>query len=313
MPFQFDCYKGMMAAGLTTMSDDGMQCDFSDVNKYANDLLSQGITGNFLNGTSGQSICLTTQERMDSLDAWMNTDAVKSGKLTMLPHIGGNSINEIMQLADHAASVGAYGIGIMPPGFLRPENHKAAARLLIEVAHRHPTLPVYYYHFPRMTGVDINMTDALVMARQYAPNVVGAKFTDSLFSDLQRSASKGFTTLVGADDMISYALAAGTHGCIGITCNMFGRIAQDIYEAFEAGDRQKADDLQKILASLFDDIKKSGNVFATSYYLTEKLRGLHFGSLRYPQYNLSSAQKDHVDRWLQNYAQHERYIDPSKL
>lgn len=108
----------------------------------------------------------------------MNTNAVKSGKITVLPHIGGNSIKEIMELADHAASVGAYGIGIMPPGFLKPENYKATARLLIEVAQRHPTLPVYYYHFPKMSGVDINMTDMLVLAKKYAKNIIGAKFTD---------------------------------------------------------------------------------------------------------------------------------------
>lgn len=113
--------------------------------------------------------------------------------------------------------------------------------------------------------------------------------------------------------MISYAMAAGAHGCIGITCNMFGRLSQDIYEAFLAGDRAKADELQKILASLFDDIKKSGNVFATCYYLTEKLRGQDFGSMRYPAYNMSQEQRDYVDHWLQNYKHHTKYIDSSKL
>lgn len=65
-PFEFKAYHGMMAAGLTAMHEDGLTLDLSNVGKYADDLVSQGVTGNFLNGTSGQSVTLTVAERKET-------------------------------------------------------------------------------------------------------------------------------------------------------------------------------------------------------------------------------------------------------
>ena len=155
----FKPYEGIMTASLTAMSKDGMTVDLSQVEKYANDLVEQRVTGVFVNGTSGQSVSLTIEERKQILEAWMNTKAVKSGKLTIIPHIGSNSMLETLELTDHAVSLGVFAIGVMPPSYFKPGNAKQAAELCIHVAQRHPTVPVYYYHIPSMTGVNVSCCD----------------------------------------------------------------------------------------------------------------------------------------------------------
>lgn len=290
-----------MTASLTAMSEDGLTVDLSQIEKMANDLVSQGVTGAFVNGTSGQSLSLSVEERKQILEAWHNTKAAKSGKLTIIPHIGANSMKDTLELADHAVSLGVFAIGAMPPSFFKPNNAKAAAEYLIHIAHRHPKVPVYYYHIPSMTGVNVSCSDSLSIAKEYAPNVVGCKFTDSLFVDLQRAASRNFTCLVGADDMLTYALAAGSHGAIGISYNFTGRLHRKILDEFEKGNIQKAEELQKISGEIFHIIKSTGNVFSACYYCTEKLRGVNFGAMRYPHHNATAESRKILDQMIIKY------------
>jgi N-acetylneuraminate lyase len=64
--------------------------------RYADHLVGQGLSSVFLNGTTGQSTSLTADERKLILEAWMKTDAVTSRKLRVINHVGGNSINEMI-------------------------------------------------------------------------------------------------------------------------------------------------------------------------------------------------------------------------
>jgi len=152
-----------MTASLTAMSNDGLSIDVSNIESYANDLVAQGVTGVFVNGTSGQSQSLSVIERKEILEAWLSTSAAKSNKLTIIPQVGANSLIDTLELASHAASFNengqVFGIGVMPPSFYKPKNHKEVAQQLILIAQRFPKVPIYYYHIPSMTGVNVNVCD----------------------------------------------------------------------------------------------------------------------------------------------------------
>jgi len=148
-----------MTASLTPLSEDSLSLNLSQIEKYSQDLVSQNVTGAFVNGSSGQSVSLSLSERKEILEAWVNSSPVKSGRLKILPHVGGNCFKDTLELAKHAADLGVFGIGVMPPSFFKPRNEKEVAQMLIHVAQNHPTLPIYYYHIPSMTGVNVNVCE----------------------------------------------------------------------------------------------------------------------------------------------------------
>lgn len=294
--FNYEPITGVIVAALTALSEDGSQLNLKQVNTYVNDLASQRVTGAFVTGSSGHSVKLTVKERKKVLEAWMDTDAVKEGRITVVSHVGCDSITDTISLAKHAASQGVHAISAIPPNFFKPSGNQDVAEFIVRLAQEVPTTPVLYYHIPSMTGVNIYVSETLKMAKLLAPNIVGAKFTDSNSADLSRCASYGFTTWLGGEDMFSFMLAAGTNGSIGITFNFVGDLHADIYAAFCRGDRVRADQLQRISTEILGAIRQTGNLFGASYYTTERLRGLDFGTLRYPGHTLDLELRAPLDR-----------------
>jgi N-acetylneuraminate lyase len=305
--FKYEPMSGIIVAALTALNEDGSQLNLKGVNKYVNDLASQRVTGAFVTGSSGQSVSLTVKERKRVLEAWMETDAVKEGRIRVVAHVGCDSIIDTIELAKHAEKQGVHAVSAIPPNFFKPTGNQDVAEFIIRLAHEIPTTPVLYYHIPSMTGVNIYVSETLKMAKALAPNIVGAKFTDSNSADLSRCASYGFTTWLGGEDMFSFMLAAGTNGSIGITFNFAGDLYADLYAAFTRGDRVRADQLQKFSTEILGAIRQTGNLFGASYYTTERLRGLDFGNMRYPGHTLNLDQRAPLDKVIdENIAEYER-------
>jgi hypothetical protein len=123
--FSYTKFKGVMAASLTPVSEDSLVVNFTAIQKYSEYLVKQNVFGVFLNGTSGQSGCLTLKERKQILDTWLKTEAVPP-KLQVIVHVGANSIVDVLDLAKHAAAYGdeIAGICVMAPSFFKPSERK---------------------------------------------------------------------------------------------------------------------------------------------------------------------------------------------
>ena len=66
----------------------------------------------------------------------------------VIAHISCQSVEESVELAQHAAGLGVAAIGYMVPAFFKPKNQADVADLLVRVAKSVPSAPVIYYHFP---------------------------------------------------------------------------------------------------------------------------------------------------------------------
>jgi N-acetylneuraminate lyase len=299
--FPYKKFEGVMAASFTPLSEDSLGVNLTAIQKYSEYLVKQNVSGVFLNGTSGQSVCLTTKERKQILDTWLKTEAVPS-KLQVIVHVGANSIVDVLDLAKHAAAYGdgIAGICVMAPSFFKPSGEKALARLLIQVAQSVPKIPFYYYHIPFMNGINVSVNDTLMLAKKFAPNIVGCKFTDSAFFDVTRMQSNGFNVLIGADDMLTYALAAGADGTIGIGYNFYGPQAIDIYNCWLVDAKEEAEKSQRRIGELMHVIKSTGNFNGACFYLFEKQSGISLGRVRYPLHALDEKGRQMIDAFVDN-------------
>uniref|UniRef100_A0A7S3LQX1 N-acetylneuraminate lyase n=1 Tax=Aplanochytrium stocchinoi TaxID=215587 RepID=A0A7S3LQX1_9STRA len=298
--FAFQPFKGLMAATFTPLSEDSYSVDLSNIDAYAKDLVSQGVVGIFVNGTSGQSTSITVEERKQIVDAWIKTEPVVSGKLKIIVHVGCDSIVDILNLSKHASKYSStiQGVAVMSPSYFKPQSATDVAELLARVAHTIPKIPVYYYHIPFMNGINVSVAETLMKARTLAPNVIGCKFTSTDFADLQRCTKNGFNCLVGADDMLSYALAAGVDGAIGITYNFVGKLHAAIIDAYMKGHHTEAHEMQKQSTELMYHIKASGNLNGACFYLFEKQRGISLGASRFPVYKLDDDLKLPLEKYV---------------
>lgn len=231
----------------------------------------------------------------------MQTSAVREKKLGVIAHVGTNSIVEMIEMAKHAESLGVQGISAYVPSYYKPKDARDCAELMIRIAHEVPSTPIYFYYFPAMNSVVTSVPQVLEISNEFAPNVIGCKFTAPNIADVRRCASSGFNTLIGASEMFSYGLAAGADGCIGATFNFSGNLHANVYKNFMAGDRDKADEYTMKSGVIARVTEGTGNLFSARGYLWERLRGFDLGPTRYPCKGLDGEQKAKLDEFIENF------------
>jgi N-acetylneuraminate lyase len=236
---EFERLSGLVAAPPTAMHEDG-SVNLDVIERQMRSLAEAGVRGAFVCGTTGESMSLSTRERMSVLARWV---AVAPEEFTVIAHAGHTSLAEARALAEHARDEGAGAVAAMPPCFFRPKTAEDAVDFLAHLAEACPALPVYYYHIPSMTGVDLPMLDLMRVAADRIPNFGGMKFTHENLMDYGRCvefADGRFNVLFGRDEILLSALALGATGAVGSTYNLAAPLYLKVMDAFERGDLAEA-------------------------------------------------------------------------
>jgi N-acetylneuraminate lyase len=133
---------GLAAATFTPYNEDGSIAP-ELVEAHCADLAKHKVSAAFINGTTGDSMCLSVAERKAIAESWVVS--AKSHGVVVINHIGANSITDAKELAAHAAAIGCNAISVMPPFFFKPATARVLAMWLKEVGAAAPGLPLYYY------------------------------------------------------------------------------------------------------------------------------------------------------------------------
>lgn len=194
-------------------------------------LLKKGVDGVYIAGSTGEGMRLPLAVRKQLLETLM---PLMGGK-TMMVHVGANSLQETLQLAEHAAEQGADAISSLPPAARTPAQVTAFYQ---ELATRSP-LPLLLYYFPKVAPLAFPTDDALLDICRM-PNVLGVKFTDYNLYLLQRLRNSGVMVFNGYDEMLAAGLLMGASGGIGSTYSMMPEVYLKIRDAAVAGDWETA-------------------------------------------------------------------------
>lgn len=192
--------EGLIAAPFTPLGADG-RLNLDVVASYASKLQQDGVVGAFICGTTGEGMSLTTNERCQLAERWVQ---VAPDGLQVIVHVGHNSLTDACELAAHAQRIGADSIACMSPTFFKPLGIEGLVTWCQRVAQAAPDLPFYYYHIPSMTGVNVPVNQFLKLAGPRIPNLVGAKFTYEDLNDFQQCLQQEngkYDMLFGRDEL----------------------------------------------------------------------------------------------------------------
>jgi len=141
--------KGLVAAPYTPFTDTG-EVNLPVIKRYVNHLTKAGVHNVFVNGTTGESLSLTVEERKVLVQEWIKA---ATGRITVIVHVGCESLKNTCELAQHAQENGAAAIGLMPTTFFKPATIEHLILCMEKVVEAAPQLALFYYHIPSMTGV----------------------------------------------------------------------------------------------------------------------------------------------------------------
>lgn len=182
----------------------------------------------------GESINLRTEERKRVAEL-----AVRAarGRVPVLINVSMSGTDSAIDLARHAASVGADGIVCLPPYHWQPSQ--AALREHFLAIGTATELSLVLYNSPKL-GVSIS-SGLLVDLLDRLPNLVGMKdasFDMRYFTEVTRVAADtrpSFCTFSGIDYPVP-AMAIGARGTFSLFSQLAPRMARRMYERCLAGD-----------------------------------------------------------------------------
>lgn len=276
--------EGFIAAPLTAFhADGGVNLDI--IPAYAKFLHANGVVGAFVNGTTGEGLSLTLDERLAIAEQWVQTAPTGFKVIVHVSHTCARSTGE---LSRHAARIGADGIGEMGPLFYRPSTVKDLVYHSALTAAQVPDLPYYYYHIPSMSGVCFPMIDFLRAAAPHIPNFTGIKYTHEDLVDYRQCCEfqeQQYDILYGRDETYLCALALGGRGAVGSTYNIMAPLYLQLRQAFADGALDEAARLQQVSMCIIDALIETTR-FNAALKVVMKLLGLNLGGVRPPLQDL---------------------------
>lgn len=296
---KFEKIQGLIDAPFTPFHPNG-DLNLEPIPEYAAMLKANGLKGVFINGSSGEGYMLTADERRTLAEAWMKA---APADFKVIVHVGSCSARESRELARHAASIGAWGIGAMAPPFPKIGRVEELVQYIEEIAGGAPELPLYYYHIPAFNGAYLPMTELLAAVDGRVANFAGIKYTfESLYEYNQCRLYKDgkYDMLHGQDETILPSLAmGGALGGIGGTTNYNGRELVAIIDAWNRGDIEAARRHQNYAQEVINVIcRYRGNIMGGKRIM--KLIGMDLGPNRVPFRNLTDTEEASLRRDLES-------------
>jgi len=205
----------ILPALVTPLTPTG-QLDTKSTERLIDHLYNKGVGGLYITGSTGEGIYLAAEMRKRIAEIAVN---LSKGRGNVIVHVGAIQTAMAIELADHAAKIGADAVSSIPPfagGYSWAEVHSFYTDLA-----RASKLPVVAYYIPGLTGQQRSLDELASLLS--IPNVGGYKFTDYNLYTMQRLLSRFRPDQIiynGPDEMLAFGLQFGAHGGIGTTYNV---------------------------------------------------------------------------------------------
>lgn len=163
--------EGLISAPFTPMNTNG-SINLEIIPQYYQFLKKNGVTGAFINGSTGEGVSLTLDEKKKIAEVWA-ASAKDDKEFKTITLVGGTCIADAQELAKHAQATRLDAIAFTAPPYFKPNNAKALAECCSEIAKTVPDRAFYFYHILVLTGNSVTMFDLLKEIDDKIPNFVG--------------------------------------------------------------------------------------------------------------------------------------------
>lgn len=241
---------------LVTPLRDRDELDVGGLERLVAHVLSGGVSGVFILGTTGEGPGLSYRLRREMID---RVCGQIDGRVPVLVSVTDTSFVESIELARYSASKGASAVVIAPPYYLpeaQPELQEYIDHFLPELP-----LPLFLYNIPALTKVQFEM-ETLKRALD-EPRIAGFKDSSGDLDYFRNVAGlvrqrSDWSLFVGPEEKLLDALRLGGHGGVSGGANIFPALYVKLYEAFQAGNLARAGELQEQIQRVSNSLYRIG-------------------------------------------------------
>jgi len=247
-----------MSPVFTPFTADKKEVAYNVIDNYAAWLKQRGIKGVLVNGTVSEGTNLTTVERKRITEEWWKV--CQKYELVLMDQIGGTSVTDVYELAEHAEKCKISAVLCLPDIFFRPTVEEDLVEYFKEISSYCPTRPLYYYHLPQFTNVRLNLARFCDLAEESIPTFCGIEYANGDLAEGVTVLKQGRNVLLGSDTVLSAGLTLGFDAAILTTLNICPEHAVNVYDAVYNNNLSEARDAQSKLNERIFNITKRGQL-----------------------------------------------------
>ena len=243
--------------------------DAAGLERLIEHLVSGGVPGLFILGTTGEGPSLSYRLRRELIE---RTCKQTTGRIPVLVGITDTSFTESVNLAKYSADCGATHVVTAPPYYFPaapPELQEYIQDLVAEMP-----LPMFLYNMPGLTKVSFEID--LVRRALDMPGICGVKDSSCdmiYFHRLLEVARQraDWSVLVGPEELTAEAVLLGGHGGINGGANLHPKLYVQMYQAAAAQDLQRTRELHAEVMRL------AGSIYTVGRHKSAIIKGIKCG------------------------------------
>lgn len=263
----------IITAMVTPMYSNG-EINYDKAAELARHLVSEGSTALVINGTTGESPTVTSEEKLNLLSC-----VKKAVNVPIIAGVGTNSTAATIENTLKAEELGVDGLLVVVPYYNKP-NQESLYEHFSAVA-RETKLPIILYNVPGRTGA--NMTAETSVALSRIPNIAALKEASGNLTQLAtvvRDAEEGFLVYTGEDAQILPTLAVGGYGVVSVASHIVCHEIKKMIDNYLNGNANEAMKMHLKLIDIFEKLFMTANPIPVKAALN--LLGLDVGITRLP-------------------------------
>jgi len=258
---------GVWTALITPFNENG-ELDKTSFTKIIEDQCQANVAGLVVCGTTGESPCLTMEEKKSLIQIALGQ--TKNSKVKIIAGTGTNNTKTSVDFSKWASDQGVSGVLVVTPYYNKPSQ--AGLEAHFRSVADNVSCPVILYNVPSRTGVSLSAeTVVKLSSHKQIAGLKEASGNISLSSEIlsQIPSDRAFSIFSGDDVTFLPLLSVGAKGVISVASNLFPRAMVNLQIKHESGCFEEARKIHQHYYPLFRDLFIETNPVPIKYAMSK--------------------------------------------
>ena len=242
-------FKGILCPNIVIL-DAQDRINYKEMERYIEWLIQAGIHGLYPNGSTGEFVRLSWEERQDVVKLICQ---VNNGRVPILAGASEANLRDVLRMAEFYTSIGVDAISLVPPYYYKMSNN-SLFEYFAEIARQSP-LDILLYNIPQFTQeIPLEMMERLLPYERIMGTKDSSRDLPRLINTMHRLRAQrpDYVVLVGCEEILFPSVMMGASGGTIATSGIIPEVIVEIYNKALAGQIEQGRELQYRILDLIN-------------------------------------------------------------
>ncbi len=269
-------FKGIFCPNIVIFDSAG-RINYSEMERYVNWLIDAGIHGLYPNGSTGEFVRLSWEERQDVVRLIAD---VNGGRVPILAGASEANTRDVLKMAEFYASIDVDAISLVPPFYYKISD-ESLFEYFAEIAEESP-LDILLYNIPQFTQeLPLELMERLLPYERIFGTKDSSRDLPRLINTMHRLRAQrpDYVVLVGCEEILFPSVMMGASGGTIATSGIVPEVIVELYQQALANNVDRARTLQYRILDLIN-LMLLGVNFPEGFKTGVAVRGFDVGPAR---------------------------------